>query len=235
MQVRIPGEIDLSVYGNVELSAVLARGQYRECTDAELKAGLVELEKLIGPKLSKAPGWLRRLVFVKSTKNIGCIVTHVRVAMNPDAPWRDPDDLHPIPIGLPLAQAVALLASEKNPEVELQRRQRLVDEFDAGQEAKQKANMERQAAEAEATRRAAKERSDFKADDWEKKLTDPIRFVLKLAVLVEKRDPALAADVRSLIAEMDAHVKAIARGKPGLDFPRGKWWLDAVDSGEKAA
>jgi hypothetical protein len=34
---------------------------------------------------------------------------------------------------------------------------------------------------------------------------------------------------------MDAHAKDIARGKPGLDFPRGKWWLDAVDSGEKAA
>ena len=235
MQVRIPGEIDLSVYGNVELSAVLARGQYRECTDAELKAGLVELEKLIGPKLSKAPGWLRRLVFVKSTKNIGCIVTHVRVAMNPDAPWRDPDDLHPIPIGLPLAQGVALLASEKNPEIELARRLRLRDEQEAAAEARQEENRARQEAEAAENRRAAKERSDFKADAWEKTLTDPIRFVLKLAVLVQGRDKDLAADIRSLVAEMDAHAKDIARGKPGLDFPKARWWADSDDASTKAA
>lgn len=233
--MRIPGTIDLSVYGDPELSAVLARDQYRTPTDEELKAGLVELEKLIGPKLSKAPGWLRRLVFVKASGNIGCVVTHVRQAMHPDQPWRDSDDTHPVPLALPLAQAVALLASALNPEIELQRRQRLCDEFDAGQEAKQKANMERQAAEAAENRRANKERADFKADDWEKKLTDPIRFALKLAVLVEKRDPALAADVRSLIAEMDAHAKAIAKGQAGLDFPRAKWWLDAVDAGTKAA
>jgi hypothetical protein len=233
--MRIPGTIDLSVYGDPELSAVLARGQYRECSDSELKAGLVELEKLIGPKLAKAPGWLRRLVFVKSTKNIGCVVTHVRQAMYPDAPWVDSDDTHPVPLALPLASAVALLASEKNPEIEWQRRQRLCDEFDAAQAAKQKANRARQEAEAAENRRANKERADFKADAWEKTLTDPIRFVLKLAVLVEKRDPALAADVRSLVAEMDAHAKAIARGQPGLDFPRAKWWTDAVDSGEKAA
>jgi hypothetical protein len=233
--MRIPGTIDLSVYGDPELSAVLARGQYRECSDSELKAGLVELEKLIGPKLAKAPGWLRRLVFVKSTKNIGCVVTHVRQAMYPDAPWVDSDDTHPVPLALPLASAVALLASEKNPEIEWQRRQRLCDEFDAAQEAKQKENRARQEAEAAENRRANKERADFKADAWEKTLTDPIRFVLKLAVLVEKRDPALAADVRSLVAEMDAHAKAIARGQPGLDFPRAKWWTDAVDSGEKAA
>ena len=218
--MRIPGTIDLSVYGDPVLSAELAREQYRTPTDEELKAGLVELEKLIGPKLSKAPGWLRRLCIIKSTGNIGCVVTHCRQAMHPEAPWRDSDDLHPVPLALPLAQAVALLASEKNPEIELARRQRLVDEFDAGQEAKQKANMERQAAEAAANAAALKERRDYKADDWEKKLSDPIRFVLKLAVLVEKRDPALAADVRSLIAEMDAHAKAIAKGQAGLDFPR---------------
>lgn len=221
--MRIPGTIDLSVYGDPVLSAELAREQYRTPTDEELKAGLVELEKLIGPKLSKAPGWLRRLVFVKSTGNIGCVVTHCRQAMHPDAPWRDSDDLHPIPLALPLAQAVALLASAANPETELARRQRLVDEFDAGQEAKQKANMERQAAEAAENRRALKERGDFRATEWAA-LSPLQRLILRFALAVADRDPKLAADLRGALNAETADTK-------GANFPRGQWWEGfAVDA-----
>ncbi len=233
--MRLTPSIGLTVYDNPHVSAEVARSMWRLPTDEETKAGLAELEKLIGPKLAKAPGWLRRICILKDSGSVGAIVNHVRAAMNPAAPWRDLDDVVPIPIALPLAQAVSLLANASNPEIELARRVRLCDEQEARTKAKQEENRARQAAEAAENRRAAKERSDFKADTWEKTLTDPIRFALKLAVLVEKRDPPLAADVRSLVAEMDAHAKAIARGQPGLDFPRAKWWTDAVDSGEKAA
>jgi hypothetical protein len=223
MQVRIPGEIDLSVYGDPVLSAVLARGQYRECSDAELKAGLVELEKLIGKKLAASPGWLRRFCVIRSTGNIGCVVTHCRQAMHPDAPWVDSDDTHPVPLALPMASAVALLASEKNPEIEWQRRQRLCDEFYAGQDKKQKENRARQDAEAAAVRRANKERLDFKAIEWAA-LSPLQRLILRFALAVADRDPKLAADLRGALNAETADTK-------GANFPRGQWWEGfAVDA-----
>jgi hypothetical protein len=219
--MRIPGEIDLTVYGDPELVAEIARSQWRLPTDEETKTGLAELEKLIGPKLAKAPGWLRRLCIIKASGAVGCVVTHVRQAMHPEAPWRDSDDVHPVPIALPLASAVALLASAANPETELARRQRLVDEFYAAQEAKQKENRARQEAEAAAVRRTNKERLDFKATEWA--ALNPLqRFGARLALTVQGRDPALAADIRAVMSIEAADPK-------GVLFPRGQWWEGIAD------
>ena len=228
MQVRIPGEIDLSVYANPELVAEIARSQWRLPTDEETKTGLAELEKLIGKKLAASPGWPRRICVIRATGSIGLIITHCRQAMNPNAPWRDPDDLVAIPIGLPLGHAVALLASAANPEIELARRVRLVDEFEAGQEAKRKANVERQAAEAAAVRAANKERLDFRAAEWP--VFNPLqRFGARLALTVQGRDPDLAADIRAVMSIEAADPK-------GANFPRGQWWEGiADDASTKAA
>ncbi|MGB8298315.1 MAG: hypothetical protein WCG85_23070 [Polyangia bacterium] len=207
----------------------MARSLWREPTDEEMKGALEKLTELIGKKLAAAPGWLRRLVIIKNSGSVGVVVNHVKQPLQfPNAPWGDPDDTFPVPIAMPLAEGVALLASASNPEIELARRVRLVDEWKAGQEVKRKANAERQAAEAAENRRIAKERADFRATEWP--ALNPLqRFGARLALMVQGRDKDLAADIRAVLAIETADPK-------GASFPHGPWWEGiAVDAGEKAA
>jgi hypothetical protein len=64
--------------------------------------------------------------------------------------------------------------------------------------------------------RDAAEANTWRADTWFRSLTETQRFAIRLSLAVEKRDPALAADIRSLMIE---------QSKVGaLGWPRCEWW-----------
>jgi hypothetical protein len=120
------------------------------------------------------------------------------------------------PMAFPLDEAIALLASSESPEAELKRRREVVrvrDEIRAAYQAEKDAKAE--------TERKEREEAEARKTKWREpawnNITPEQRLVLSMSLAIEARDPALAADLRS--------VAAIQGGF--LPLPKCQWWKPA--------
>ncbi len=198
--------------------------QFRTPNDAELNEGIAELAKHVGKKAASSPTWTKRLA-VSTADGAPCLVITGCLPAHEGSPWVDlPFSLLPVPRSCPLAEGVALLASADNPEATLERRRQLIADHEA--EVRRLDEARRQQA-IEAQQRQQEEhqaRETFHADTW-RALTDDRRFKLRLAIAVEKDQPAMASAIRSLVAEEIANSRAAEQtGEPRLAFPRCDWW-----------
>jgi hypothetical protein len=200
---------------------------FRFVTEKELPAATESLGDLIGHTAAAQQFWQRRLCVVDGvfglmlqTPTLMIRQSDVFYEIAPEteggalAAW-----LRVLPLAFPLAEGVALLQGEANPEAEIERRRLIVEKRNAtrAEIAAKRQRASDQAAEAN------RESTDFRQADWERTLTELGRFGTALAKLVEQRDPALARDLRELVANgsqsRDGRTPSTA-----LRFPRLKWW-----------
>lgn len=191
----------------------IAAGEHRAPDPVELAACIAELARLIGKKEASSPEWTRRLCVLRDSGTAALLVNHAILCADLGMAVNDPHVLVGVPVALPLAEAVALLQSPENPELELVRRQRFVDETRAKARQRAETADAEGRAKAQAAAKAKVERAEFRADAWEG-LTEVQRFVARLALAVASADPSLAATIRGVVRESLA----------GDDFPRAQWW-----------
>ena len=189
-----------------------AVGKYRAPTREEFAVGIAELGKLIGAAEATAPDWTRRLALSEDGATWLLMIEEAAAPTAPHlVPWADPIQLRAFPTAYPLAEAVAILQGPHNPEAILADRRARTKAHEAEVEAARVAEVEAKKAEQAAKEQLAKEHKAFNGAAWDR-LTDSQKICYSLALKVETRDPALAADIR----EIGAHRV--------LDFPRAKWW-----------
>ena len=198
---------------------------FRRPTDDEL-GGLVDtLADLIGEK-AELPSWQRRLAIGDGNE----ILLLLDVPTTWISPGDGAHDVAPEPgqrlrdwLGFaqqafPLNTAVELLAGRSNPELELTRRREILakrDEIRAQHKAKKDAEA---AAEAKEKKEAEERKTKWREPAWNN-ITPEQRLVLSMSLAVEKRDPALAEELRDLAALQGGF----------LPLPRTEWWLPAKE------
>jgi hypothetical protein len=200
---------------------------FRFVTEKELPSATESLGDLIGHTEAAQQCWQRRLCVVDGvfglmlqTPALMIRQSDVFYAIAPEVEggaltaW-----LRVLPLAFPLAEGVALLQSEANPEAEIERRRLIVEKRNStrAEIAAKRQRASDQAAEAN------RESTDFRQADWERGLTELGRFATGLALLVEKRDPALANDLRGLVAN-GSQSRDGRTPSSGLRFPRLAWW-----------
>jgi hypothetical protein len=207
---------------NLAPSLAVKNGFWRYPLDHELPALVDALAKLVGRE-AKIVSWQRRLACTSDGTSPLIIVNAPARVTSPNCddhiqPWRDPQNLAVTQLVLPISDAVELLASPHNPELEIERRAKLCQAHAEDEQRKAKTRAEANAAREKAEAAAAKERLDYKADLWER--MDPLQqCFLRLAVAVEGKDKALAASIRSVV---NTSIQEAVAGTPP-DFPRATW------------
>jgi len=200
---------------------------FRFVTEKELPAATESLGDLIGHTAAAQQFWQRRLCVVDGvfglmlqTPTLMIRQSDVFYEIAPEteggalAAW-----LRVLPLAFPLAEGVALLQGEGSPEAEIERRRLIVEKRNAtrAEIAAKRKRASDQAAEAN------RESTDFRQADWERTLTELGRFGTALAHLVNQRDPALARDLRGLVAN-GSQSKDGRMPSSLLRFPRLNWW-----------
>jgi hypothetical protein len=205
------------------LKQAVSVGHWRFVNDDEHPAAVAALAKVIGRE-SKQPSWQRKLA-VKADGSQFLIVIDDCPRHPGTINWHDtmPEALKAIPTALPVAVGVQLLQSDANPEKELERRRALAKKREDEAAERQRAEIAKSRAEAAELQRIAQERVDCRADVWAK-LAPLAQFGARLALMIEKRDKDLAADIRACVDASD-------------DFPRGSWWvgLDRIMEAQRVA
>ncbi len=205
-------------------SLAIRAGYWRYPTDSELPALVDQLAKLIGRE-SKLASWQRRLAIFTSDGQTPLLVVNAPAIVTSEfagdhmSPWTNPRTSETVQLVFPLADGVELLASPHNPELEIERRAQLCAKHAEEERRKREEATKVAKAAQEQAEALAKERTAFRADDWEQKLSDDHRVLLALAVAIEGHAPKVASGIR-------ATVKAALAGP--LPFPRVTWW-DGVD------
>jgi len=202
----------------------LPRERWREPTNDEAAAGLQVLGKLVGKAEAASPTWVRRLAVTADGKAWLLMVNGSMVNQWPLPPfgW---------PAALPMGEAVELLQSDRNPELELERQlaQARKQQDEAAERTRR--TRARQQAEAEARARLEQERRDFRAAEWTL-LVGWQRFACRLALAVEGAIPELARAIRAAVAAELVPDKADS-------FPRGVWFeglgVEGLDEGQREA
>jgi hypothetical protein len=199
---------------------------YTLVSDAEAPEAIAALAKIIGEVESAKMSWVRRLVRL-GTGELGLTVNSC-VAIRRDSldwqfPWNVPNGLMPITVAFPLGEAVSILQQPDCSEVELERRRQAFASF---QSEKSKREAEKLKAEKEAEARLVKDREDetrFREREWQMGFTPLGRFASALALMVEKRDPDLANDLRILV---DCGERSTGGSDPTrpIPYPRTCWW-----------
>jgi hypothetical protein len=121
-------------------------------------------------------------------------------------------------LGFPVETAVELLRGGASPELELSRRRQILktrDEIRAAHQAEKDAKAEAERKERE---EAEARKTKWREPAWNN-ITPEQRLVLSMSLAVEKRDPALAEELRDLAALQGGF----------LPLPRTEWWLPAKE------
>jgi hypothetical protein len=213
-------------------------------TDEESPAAVAALAAIVGEVEAAKPSWLRRLVRLLDTNEFGLAVRECASLSKGDAawnlPWTAPNALLPVEVGYSLAEGIALLQGPDNPEAELERRRRLVEEHAAAVKAREDEDRRRTDQAAAALVRVREDGEKYHARDWQVGWTEIGRTLLAVALLCEARDPVLANDLR-IVAEGQRSSNGSTPTRP-LPFPRTvawfggptsspgwQWWLRATD------
>jgi hypothetical protein len=212
----------------------------RPIEEDELDAAAAALSAVVGEAEAAKPTLSRRLCrFPDGAFGLvvnGCFpISH---ALDREHPWVVQNGMAVLEIGYPIAEAVSLLASPDNPELEVARRRRLNEEHEQEKREREE-GAKRAAAEAEANRvRDIADAEKYHQRSFEGDFSELGRNLWALALLVEGRDRELADDLRVL-----AEHQRVALGNltNRLDFPRvewnkrprvstgWEWWLRATD------
>jgi hypothetical protein len=181
--------------------AAIPAGRWRFVTDAEHADAVAALAEIVGKKTAAMPSWQRRLgVRTDGTEGFALAIEIPLIGIRGERYFGSAIPPKFSTVAYALSVGVAILQSSLNPEIELADRRAQHAEFLAEQDRKR-------AAEAEALRKhhadraaAEQERATCRAGDWGL-LARLERFATRLALAVESRDPALAADLRSIVAQ----------------------------------
>ena len=181
--------------------AVTAHRSWRVPTAEEFPIGLAELGKLVGETEANHPLWLRRFC-VSEPDGEWCLTVEAGGAPTGKlVPWADPVQLQAFPTAYPLAEAVKILQGPNNPEEVLRQRREACKAHEAEQAADKAKKL--------ADERAAKERQLKWEDDCRRfnegawnRLEPIVQFCYALALKVQDRDAALAADLRALAGDV---------------------------------
>jgi hypothetical protein len=192
--------------------------------DDEVDAAVAKLAVVLNSttEASKA-SWVRRLCRLPGGE-LGAVVRTCAVinnAIDREHPWVPEGGMNVYDVAYPLKEAVSILTSGSSPELEVERRAKL---FEAFQAAKTKREAAKRKAEEEAAARAAQDRLDetrFHARNWETDFSDTGRVLLGLAVLVQGRDSALADDLRTLAQHQRCRLGGDLTNP--LPYPRCEW------------
>jgi hypothetical protein len=185
---------------------------WRAPSREEFAAGIGELGKIIGAEEACRPDWTRRLALSEDGSTWLLMIEEAAAPTTPHlAPWADPIQLRGFPSARPLSETVAILRGPHNPEAILADRRARTKAHEAEVEAARVAEVELKKAEQAAKEQLAKEREAFNGNAWAA-LPDWRKLAYALALKVEPRDPALAADLREIASHRI------------LDFPRARWW-----------
>lgn len=185
-----------------------AVAKWRAPTREEFPLGMAELAKIIGERESVDPTWTRRLAIAEPGGEWALLVDQC----SGNLPAYDVNYTTAFTVAYPLGEGAALLQDPThNPELILAERRRQVKERKEEQEREQAARIEDDKRKRDAAEQEAKDRVTFDGDRWNR-LTDARKLAYALALKVEPRDPALAADLREIASHRI------------LDFPRARWW-----------
>ena len=210
----------LNMQGLTELPKALMTG-FREPTDEEWPEGVAALTAVIGEAESARQSWRRRLVIMASGE--------LRLTVSePGFLSAGSDGLIPFtlgsvtatPVALPIADAVALLRSPANPEIELQRRRTFLADLNR-RHAQQELDSRAQQLAASARQQDAEARAkNFKWDQWA--VMEPWQQALyTLALKVRPRDSQLADDLKT-VASSSTGIHG-ERSTP-IPAPSAVWW-----------
>jgi hypothetical protein len=199
---------------------------YNLVSDAEAPEAVAALAKIIGEAEANKPSWIRRLVKL-GTGELGLIVNSCIAIRRDDLSWQSPwtvaNGMAAIAVAYPLSEAVAILKSADSPEIEVERRRKLFEEFQA---ATRKREEEKAKAESEAAARLVRDREDekrFRSREWLMGFTPLGRFATALALMIEKRDPDLANALRILVDSGERSTHGSDPTRP-IPYPRCEWW-----------
>jgi hypothetical protein len=194
---------------------------FREPSDAEWDAGIVELEKVIGAPEAARQSWRRRLV-IMGDGSWRLLISECGFLSGNDYGLLGftPGAADAFPIAMPIAAAVALLKSKDSPEIELQRRRNRLAEL-AERHRKQEEDERNQQLAASKRQLDAQERAAaFRHNEW--MVLQPWQQALfALALRVKERDPELADDLRK-VASSSTGIHG-ERSTP-LPAPSAQWW-----------
>jgi hypothetical protein len=196
---------------------------WHDLADADLGPALAELGKVLGPEEASKPAWQRRLVRLGDGQLAltyrECAYLSTTAGFY-NCPWHVPGSLAATEVAAPVAEVVALLRSDANPERELQRRRKLADEHEAKEASEREGKARRDAEEAARARQAQENEVRYRERDW-RELMDWQRALYAVAVRVEARDPELAADLRAVAGASTATSGEFCTPLPRPDC---KWW-----------
>lgn len=193
---------------------------------AELRAGLRELVAVVGKgKIGDDPTLVRRLSLRREGSGWDLAVRRCRVTLGEnDVPWsRISQGMVFDTFYLPIPEALALLDSPENPELEVLRRERLWEaELQRRAEVQERDRL-RVAKENRSANEQRQRERDFKKDDWDRMTSPHSRYFFTLAMLAEKRGDRAAAEDFRQVARLGQHIKNASDDR-GPEWPGVMWW-----------
>jgi hypothetical protein len=195
-------------------------GGWATPTDDQMPAGVAALAVVVGEAEAARASWQRRLVIMGDNKTFRMTVNECGFLSNGDLPQFAPGSVTATPVALPIAEAVALLKSKDNPELELARRRQFLAELNERHRKQQEDELNRQLAASKRQLDAQERAAAFRHSDWAA-LDVWQQAFYSLAIRVQERDPTLAADLKS--------VAGASRGVFGerstpIAAPSSVWW-----------
>jgi hypothetical protein len=195
---------------------------WRTPTDDEMAAGVAELAKIVGEPESARASWQRRLVIMGDNKTFRMTVNECGFLSGNDFGLlqftRGAADA--FPIGLPLAEGVALVKSKDNPELELARRRQFLADLNARHARQAENELNQQLAASKRQLDAQERAAAFRHNEW-MVLQPWAQALFALALRVKERDPELADDLRK-VASSSTGIHG-ERSTP-LPAPSAVWW-----------
>ena len=186
-------------------------------SDERLPEGVAELAKIIGETEAVKPSWVRRLVLFGAEWRL--TVSDCSQLQDGSAPWTQPNSLLRMPAAFPLQEAVDLLASPRNPEAELARREQQTREYYERLAREEAAKQKREKELREAKEQAERDRVEFKWDKWAK-LEAWQQFAHLLAMKIERPYSDIAAALHQI-----ALTPSSLQGQDSkLPPPTSRWW-----------
>ena len=208
----------LNQFGVSEIRGAQMSG-FRLPSDEETEAGIAALEGVVGPAESARMSWRRRLCILPSGE-WGLLLDECGFLSAGALIQFTPGSVTATPVALPIADAVALLRSPANPEIELQRRRTFLADLNARHAKQAEDERDRQLASSARQQDAEARAKTYRWDQWAQ-LTDWQRLAYSLALaLDEGEDPALA--LRRIAGSVTSFHGARATPLPP---PNAQWWL----------
>jgi hypothetical protein len=216
--------------GKPTIAGGLAESEFRIPRDIEVEHhGIPALAEVLGDETEAARlSWVKRLVRRKADDTWLLTIADPPFLSYGDPlrtqPWLVPHATTGTQFAYELDEAVRILASPDNPELEIERRHKLIEQHTAREEAH---NIEARNAEQARQAAVAKAQSDaktYRQSDWDA-LTTLERMFYTLATKLKTSNPALAAAIRAT-AEDSKRTGPTTNGKRNypLPLPHCEWW-----------